>query len=173
MLTSRSVPTLLALSGLAIGLFLFQGALEAVRGQVLVRVASRFDRRIAPAVHDALMRLPLLGGPRADALQPVRDVDTIRGFMVSQGPVAMFDMPWIPIYVAFIYLLHPVLGFMTIGGALGIMVMTLLAERRSSVQDRAVAKLAGQRYALAAACERNAEVLCAMGFGQRAARQVP
>src|SRR5688500_3458423 len=56
-LTSHSVPTLVALSVLAIGLYLFQGTLEVLRGQALVRLGSRFDRRLAPLAHHAVVAL--------------------------------------------------------------------------------------------------------------------
>ena len=74
-LTSHSVPTLVALSLLAAMLFLFQGGLEVLRGQVLVRLASRMDRRLTPLAHGAVMRLRSFAGAQGNATQPIRDVD--------------------------------------------------------------------------------------------------
>jgi ABC-type protease/lipase transport system fused ATPase/permease subunit len=113
-LTSHSVPTLLALSLLAIGLYLFQGTLDVLRGQVLVRLGSHLDAQLTPLVHAVAVRAPLRGASRAESLQPLRDVDAMRIFLGSQGPVAIFDLPWMPVYLAFVFLMHPVLGVMAL-----------------------------------------------------------
>ena len=102
-LTSGSIPTLVALSALAIGLYLFQGGFDVIRSQVLVRVGARIDRKIAPLAHRVAIDMPRFGFSTSEALERGRDVDTVRGFLGSQGPSALFDLPWMPIYLAFIY----------------------------------------------------------------------
>ena len=99
-LTSGSIPTLAALSVLAIGLYLFQGLFDVVRAQVLVRVGARLDRLLAPIAHRVTVDMPRFGFLPPEALERGRDVDTLRGFMGSQGPMALFDMPWVPMYLA-------------------------------------------------------------------------
>lgn len=170
-LSSRSIPTLLALSALTVALYIFQGGLEIVRGQVFVRLASRLDRKLAAKAHDAVMRLPLLGGSRSEALQPMRDVDTIRSFLAGAGPIAIFDMPWMPIYIGFVFLLHPVLGVVTMAGALIMLALTLTTEKFLKTPSAQMTAAATERLGLAQACERNAEVLRAMGFGHNMMRR--
>ena len=97
-LTSGSMPTLLALSALAIGLYLFQGIFDVLRSQILVRIGARLDRKIAPMAHQVAIDMPRFGFSTAEALERGRDVDTVRGFLGSQGPIALFDLPWMPIY---------------------------------------------------------------------------
>jgi ABC-type protease/lipase transport system fused ATPase/permease subunit len=128
-LSSRSIPTLIALSMLAIALYLFQGGLEIVRSQVLVRIASRLDRQLTTMTYDAVVRLRSFVGSQASPMQPLRDVDAIRTFLSGQAPVAILDMPWIPLYLGFVFLLHPVLGWATTAGALFLISLTLLTER--------------------------------------------
>lgn len=164
-LASRSIPTLLVLSGLAIGLYLFQGILEIVRGQIFVRLASRTDRKLSEMAHDAAMRLPLYGGSRSESLQPLRDVDTVRSFLSGSGPIAFFDIPWLPLYMGFVFLLHPVLGIITAAGAVVMFGLALLGERLVRAPSLGVTQLASERAGIAQSCERNAEVLRAMGFG--------
>jgi ATP-binding cassette subfamily C protein len=170
-LLSKSIPTLIALSLLALGLYVFQGALEIVRSQLLVRIGGRVDRHLLGAAHDAAMRLPLLGRQGADAQQPIRDVDTIRGFLGGQGPVAILDLPWMPLYVAFVFILHPLLGIITLAGAVLLIGITLWTERLTREPTRALVKAASQRLSLVEAATRNAEVLRAMGFAHRAMRR--
>ncbi len=117
-ISSRSLPTLVALSVLAISLYLFQGALEITRSQILVRLASRVDRRLAKPALDAVMQLRAHLGAKAIPMQPIRDVDALRTYLSGQGPVAILDMPWIPVYLAFAFILHPILGWVTVFGAM-------------------------------------------------------
>jgi PrtD family type I secretion system ABC transporter len=171
-LTSHSIPTLVALSLLAAILFLFQGGLEVLRGQVLVRLASRMDRRLTPLAHDAVMRLRSVTGAQGNAVQPIRDVDAIRTFLSGQGPVAILDMPWMPLYLAFVFILHPVLGCVTVFGAMFLIGLTLLTERLVREPSETAMGVSRKRWAIAEASDRNAEVLQAMGFGRRFARQL-
>ncbi len=170
-LSSRSIATLVALSVLTIGLYLFQGFLEIIRAQIFVRIASRLDRQLAAKAHDAVMRLPLYGGSRAEALQPMRDVDTIRSFLASAGPIAIFDIPWMPIYIGFVFLLHPLLGIVTAIGAVVMLALTLTTEKMVKTPTSQATAAATERSGLAQSCERNAEVLRAMGFGHNMMRR--
>jgi ATP-binding cassette subfamily C protein len=78
-------------------------------------------------------------------------------------------MPWMPLYLAFAYLLHPWLGYLATAGVVVLVVLTLLTERLTHGLEAQVNKAASERMALADANARNAEVLRAMGFGERAA----
>lgn len=170
-LTSGSVQTLVALSVIALVLFLFQGGFDAIRSRVLLRIGARFDRDIAPVAHRVTIDMPRFGFSTTEALERGRDVDTVRSFLASQGPGALFDLPWLPIYLGFIYLLHPWLGALTLGGAVVLTLLTLAAE----IVARRVAGEARQtalgRSAIADSNARNAEVLKAMGFAGRATQR--
>src|ERR1700709_2436089 len=138
-LTSGSIPTLVVLSALAIGLYLFQGGFDIVRSQVLVRVGARIDRKIAPLAHRVAIDMPRFGFSTSEALERGRDVDTVRGFLGSQGPPALFRLPWIPIYLAFVYFLHPLIGALTFAGAFVLTVLTIVSEiltKRLSLSTR-------------------------------------
>ncbi len=170
-LSSKSIPTLVALSVLALGLYMFQGALEIVRSQILVRLGGRLDDGLVEQAHSASLKLSLLGRKGTDAQQPLRDVETIRGFLSGQGPLAIIDMPWMPMFLVFIFLLHPVLGWITTGGALVLICLTLLTEYKAKEPSLALVQSASRRQTLLEATTRNAEVLRAMGFGHRAMKR--
>lgn len=167
-LASGSVPTLVVISALAIGLYLFQGFFDVIRSQVLVRIGARADRQLAPLAHQVAIDMPRFGYSTAEALERGRDVDTVRGFLGSQGPMALFDLPWMPIFLIFVYMLHPMLGALTIAGAVMLtclaIVTEILTRRLSSASHQAVIL----RNAVADSNARNAEVLKAMGFASRA-----
>ncbi|WP_417581804.1 type I secretion system permease/ATPase [Pelagibacterium sp.] len=167
-LTSGSVPTLLALSALAVGLYLFQGLFDIVRSQVLVRVGARLDRKFAPLAHQVAIDMPRFGFSTPEALERGRDVDNLRAFLGSQGPMALFDMPWMPVYVIFVYFLHPLLGALTLGGAVVLVFLAILGELLSRRIANATQQAMINRNAIADSNARNAEILKAMGFASRA-----
>ena len=75
-----------------------------------MRVGARLDQKVAPLAHRVAIDMPRFGFSTSEALERGRDVDTVRGFLGSQGPAALFDLPWMPIYLVFIYFLHPCSG---------------------------------------------------------------
>jgi len=170
-LTSHSVPTLVALSILVAGLYAVLGILDALRSQVLVRVASSVNARLAPLAHNAAIRAPLHGASHTEAAQPVRDVDTLRAFLSGQGPVALLDLPWMPIYIAFAFVLHALIGWLTVAGVLVLVLLTLVTERKTEALNRVLGIAATARNAILENNTRNAEVLQAMGLGARAGRR--
>jgi ATP-binding cassette subfamily C protein len=167
-LTSGSVPTLVGLSALAIGLYIFQGCFDVIRSQVLVRVGSRLDNRLAPLAHRVAIDMPRFGFSTSEALERGRDVDTVRGFLGSQGPAALFDLPWMPIYLVFVYCLHPMLGALTIAGAFVLTVLTAISEILTRRLNASTRKASISRTTIADSNARSAEVLKAMGFAERA-----
>ena len=167
-LTSGSVQTLLVLSVLAIGLYIFQGAFDIIRSQVLVRIGARLDKQVAPLAHRVAIDMPRFGFSTAEALERGRDVDTVRGFLGSQGPMALFDLPWMPIFLAFVYFIHPLLGALTIGGAFVLTILTVLSEVLTKHLNGRTRKAAIVRNSIADSNTRNAEVIKAMGFADRA-----
>jgi PrtD family type I secretion system ABC transporter len=167
-LSSHSVPTLVSLSVLMVVLYSFHGTLDLLRNQASGRAAALFDRRIAGPVHAVVVNLPLKGASASTAQQPMRDVDTIRGFFANGGPIAFLDLPWMPLYLAFVYLLHPLLGLMCLSGMLLLVLLTFLTERLSRNEVQASARADAARKAIADANTRNAEALQAMGFASRA-----
>ena len=129
MLTSGSIPTLLALALLAAVLFALYGFLEFVRSRLLVRVGRIVDETLRERVFDAVAVQALRGGggTRSEALG---DLQTIRQFLQGNGPLAFLDMPWAPIYLAVIFLMHSLLGYMAaFAAAIVLTVIAILTER--------------------------------------------
>lgn len=167
-LTSGSVSTLVAISVLALGLYCFQGMFDTIRSQILVRVGARLDRRIAPLAHRVAIDMPRFGFSTAESLERGRDVDTVRGFLGSQGPVALLDLPWMPLFLLFVYILHPYLGALVFLGGFILAMLAIATEMKTSKLSSAMQQAAVTRNTIADSNARNAEILKAMGFAGRA-----
>ena len=168
-LPSRSVPTLIGLVILAGGLYAALGLLDMIRGRILVRIGNRLDEALSGRVYETIVRLPLKAGNRNDGLQPLRDLDAVRSFLSGAGPGALFDLPWLPIYLVICFLFHPYIGLAALFGAIVLAILTYLTESLTKDPTREATGFAITRNALAEASRRNAEVLTAMGMTGRIA----
>ena len=161
-LASRSLDTLYFLSLIAIVATLVLALLEAVRGQVMQRLATWVEHRVAPEGFVRAIEGTLRGRPyRMEAL---RDLAVCRGFLGSPGALSLYDVPWVPVYLAFIFLLHPVMGCIALAGAVVLFGLTLTSELSTSRLLKAAntAAMASQRRA--ESISRNAEVIDSMGM---------
>jgi PrtD family type I secretion system ABC transporter len=167
----RSVPTLIGLAVFAGTLFVFQGVLELIRSRLLVRIGMALDAKLSGQVYTALMHLPLRTKLAGDGLQSLRDLDQVRSFLSGAGPIALFDLPWMPLYLAICFLFHFWIGMTALAGAVILFSLTLFAEARTREPAKRANSQAAARNTLAEATRRNAEVLQAMGFGTRIAER--
>ena len=94
-LPSHSIPTLVALTILAMSLYVALGILDLIRGRILVRVGAKIDEAVSDRVYEAVVCAPLKAGDRGDSLQALRHLDNLRSFLSGMGPIALFDLPWI------------------------------------------------------------------------------
>jgi ATP-binding cassette subfamily C protein len=168
-LPSRSVPTLVALLILAAGLYAAQGVIDLIRGRILVRIGNSLDEALSMRVFDAIVRLPLKLGSKGDGIQPLRDLDTIRQFLSGLGPVALFDLPWMPIFLAICFIFHTLIGLTALAGAVVLVALTILTEILTRQPTRSATQFAMARNALTEASRRNAEAITAMGMVGRVA----
>lgn len=162
-LVSRNVTTLTMLTLLVIGLFMLMSALEMVRTRVLIRVGNFLDmdlnRRIFSAAFER--NLSRAGGNPAQALQ---DLAQVRQFLTGNGLFAFFDAPWTPVYLLVCYLIHPLLGLITLIGSLILVGLAYLTEKATQkpLAEANQAALSSASYANNNL--RNAEVIEAMGM---------
>jgi ATP-binding cassette, subfamily C, type I secretion system permease/ATPase len=170
-LPSRSLPTLVALIILAGGLYAALGVLDFIRVRVLGRIGAAIDDAVGDRVYDGLIRLPLKAGERAEGLQSIRDLDNLRSFLSGMGPIALFDLPWIPLYLLICFAFHFLIGLTATFGAIVLCALTVLTEIYTRDPGKHASGLAVVRNGVAESSHRNAEALVAMGMaGSLAAR---
>ena len=161
--TSRNEATLVTLTVLAAFLLAVYATLEALRSRVLVRAGLLFDRCLAIPVYGAVHR-STLNQPGAGHAQALRDIDVLRDFLTGPGLLALCDAPWFPLFVAGAFLLHPLYGWLALGGAVVITALTVVNEFATRGQLRAAARAGAAAAQNAQATLRNSEVVRAMGM---------
>src|SRR5215475_6496386 len=126
---SRSFPTLVGLSILAVSLYGFQALLDLLRGRILIRVGRSLGQDLSLRVYNTISRLSLTTRSSGDGLQPMRDLDQIRGFLSGPGPVAFLDLPWLPFYIGICFIFHFWLGAASLIGVFVLVGLTILTDR--------------------------------------------
>ncbi len=170
-LYDRVVPTgnhstLLMLTLIMLLLFLTMGALEWVRSQILVRVSSRLETLLNERLFNVSYKLSLYSGGQRASSQALDDLTALRQFLTGNGLFAFFDVPWIPVYIAVMFIFHPSFGWVAIATAVILIIVAI-------VQEKSTAKMIGEANALANEGRglvnknlRNAEVIESMGMLQ-------
>ncbi|MCZ7483818.1 type I secretion system permease/ATPase [Rhizobium rhizogenes] len=163
-LPSRSLPTLVALFGIVVVLYAFQGLFDALRGRLLVRLSDRLDQALSSKIYDAVIGLQLRLPVSGRQAQPLRDLDTIRSFLSGSGPLALFDLPWLPFYIAICFAFHFWLGVTALAGAAILTIFTLMTELVSRRPVEEAAHHSAKRNRLAETSRRNADIISVMGM---------
>ncbi|CAB5132306.1 Type I secretion system ATPase [Olavius algarvensis associated proteobacterium Delta 3] len=161
-LVSRSVETLIYLSVVAIGALLVVAALDFTRSRILAHMSAWLENRLGPEVLPPAISQQLQS--QSYGVQALRDVSQVRQFVASPTIFALFDAPWIPVYLFVIYLLHPVLFVIAVIGAVLLFSLAVTNElaTRKPLKAANAQNVAALRKTAAAA--RNAEVIEAMGM---------
>ena len=166
-LPSRSIPTLIGLSIIIVVLYLFQGLFDMLRGRIMARVGAALDEDLSQQIFQGQLSAPLKGRAEGDGQQPLRDLDQLRAFLAGGGPSALFDLPWMHLYLFICFAFHPWLGFAALGGAGLLVVITGLTEVLTKAASKAAVSAALVRNGIAEGARRNAEIVQALGMAKR------
>lgn len=164
-LTSRSVETLGALFLLVGFLYLLMGVLDLVRSRVMGRLAARLQTRLAAPVFDASLR-DCASGPdgRPDPESGVRDLDAVGRTLAAPVTLAVFDLPWVPLFLGAIFLFHPMLGLLASLGGLILALATIATRLLTAGPLQKSNRAAAQAGRLADLYRDQAEVVGALGM---------
>jgi ATP-binding cassette subfamily C protein PrsD len=161
-LASRSVPTLLALVALVATLYGFYALIEWLRSRMAIRFAGMINETVAEDMFRASVRMRLL--PNLETADPVRDLDTLRQFASGPGPISLFDLPWIPIYLGVIFLFHFWLGALATAGLIVVTVLLAINEVTSRRPTKDMTSASGARQLLGEDAKANAESILSMSM---------
>ena len=162
--TSGSLSTLTMLTIIMVVLTITTGLLEWIRSRIMVRVSTKLDVILSRDVYRASFKQALATGGMNASAQPLSDLTSLRQFLTGNGVFAFFDAPWLPIYVAVMFMFHPWYGWMAIGCAI---VLICLAYANEKVTGKAIADANRENIAASLYTTknlRNAEVIESMGM---------
>ena len=128
-LGSRSEATLVALSALVVFLFLAMGVLDHARGRVMARVGAHFQAKLDRRVFEAALRRSQVAPSDPAATAAQRDLESVQRLWASPVLLALFDIPWTPLFIAAIFVFHAWLGYLAVLGGVLLIVMTVLNQR--------------------------------------------
>ena len=161
--SSRSMETLVMLSALAVFALALGYCMDVVRSRALGWAGRSLDRRLSPAALASVLReaAGVTGRANTDVL---RDIAQLRTFLSGTGVQALFDAPWLPIYILVICLMHPLLGLLAALGACMLVALGMLNERLMRGRADRALRYSRETTRHADALTRNAEVIIGMGM---------
>ena len=161
--TSRSLETLAMLSALVLLALALSYFLDTVRARALAWAGRALDRRLSPAALASALQRAAAPACRADT-DALRDITQLRAFLSGSGILALFDAPWLPLYLIVIGLMHPVLGAIAAIGAALLAALGALTEKLTRTPSERALRSGRLASRHADALTRNAEVIIGMGM---------
>ena len=163
-MASGSITTLVMLTIIMSILVITSGSLEWVRSRIMVRVSTKLDVLLSRDVYKASFRRALESGGMDASAQSLNDLTNLRQFMTGNGLFAFFDAPWLPIYIAVMFMFHPYFGWVAVASAIFLLILAFANEK---VTGAALSE--ANRENIAATLQttknlRNAEVIESMGM---------
>ena len=159
-LTTGRVETLLMLTLIATIALVVMCALDALRTSITIRVGCWLNEQLGPAYLACAVRGRLQGD--LSGAEPLRDISQIQNFIATQGLTAFFDAPWVPIFVALIWILHPMLGLVAVSSAVVLFLLSIVNEMATRKANETANRKQIEAMLLADATIRNAEIVQAM-----------
>lgn len=160
-LSSLSRDTLFALTAITLFLMLIIGALEGYRAKLLGRLADSIDEAIRPRLFPVMVRVNLeskVGG------QAFSSLETVKGFFNSTSPAHLLDLPFAPLYLVVLFVLHPMLGFVALGFAAGMAFLGYRMETHYKLSTKRAQIATRKAAGVADGALRSSEIVAAMGM---------
>jgi ATP-binding cassette, subfamily C, bacterial exporter for protease/lipase len=166
---SGSIPTLIGLSAALLLALATMALFDAVRARLLIRAAARLDRILAHRVFQGVIDLAPKRGASARNGQLLRDLDQFRSVLAGQGAQFFFDVPWMPLFLLVLFLIHPLLGGVALLGAAALLGLAFWNDRATRESAMIASEAAIRSYAFTDSVARFAGPVRAMGMNDRLA----
>ena len=164
---SQGMTTLVFLSLLLLASLATLTALDVIRSQILIKATIRLERCLAEPLLENLVSTQ----GDAKGVQLLRDFDSFRQAATGVGALALFDAPWILVYVALCLMLHPLLGLVPLVGAVALGYLTLVTQRTTQKPIERANHAAAAAYSSQTQSAAAAGVITALGMGPALVRR--
>ena len=169
-LPSGSVPTLLVLTFGVLATFAMSSIIDHYRAKVLSSFGILLDQRVSAHVFGALFEGAARGMPQARS-QALRDLDAFRQMLTGPAFGVLFDLPWMPLFMLVLFVVDPVIGVITLVGALVLLAVALLQDIRTRPLMQEANDAALRSYGFTDQALKNNEVVRAMGLTEPLAKR--
>ncbi len=159
-----NLSTLLMLTLIVVMLFITMAALEWVRSQILVKVSTRLEMLLNRRLFRIAFKQSLFSGGQQATTQPLDDLTGLRQFLTGNGLFAFFDAPWMPVYLALLFLFHPWFGWYSIFTAILLCIVAAITEKATTKIISEANNVAMVTRGALGRNLRNAEVIESMGM---------
>jgi len=156
-LLSRSESTLLGLLAVAIFLLMILLVMEVVRNYLLNRISVRFDQDLGKITLAEILS-------KGAVSKPIHDVNAIRSFLNAPFVLALFDAPWLPLYIGLVYFLHPLLGHIGLVGAVILFLLAITNDRLTREPSKKSNEAFGAANEFVERSARNKDAVLGMGM---------
>ncbi len=162
--SSSSLSTLASLSLAAAVLFVILAVMEVLRSRLLVSISGRIDKALGSGVHERVFINALkVGGDKATA-SPLSDLHGLRQFLTGNGIFAVFDAPWVPVYLLIMFLFHPMIGLIGVVATLILLALAILNQMASGSHLALSNMQSSLSQEVTLRALRNAEAIATMGM---------
>lgn len=168
---SGSMATLIGLSFALLLALVTMAILDAARARILVRAAARINRLLSDRVFQAIIDLAPRSKASARNAQALRDLDEFRSALAGQGAQFFFDVPWMPIFMIALFLIHPLMGLVGVVGAAILFALAFFNDRTTREGAKQAHEAARRSYQFTDSIARHADPIHAMGMDHQLARR--
>jgi ATP-binding cassette subfamily C protein len=163
-LGSRSLETLIALSVLVAFLYGMMGIMDYVRGRIMARVGARFQATMDRRVFAAVLKATTINKARKEAATGLRDLESVQRLITSPALMALFDLPWTPLFFLGIFIFHPLMGLLGLVGGV-ILIAVAIANQLTTRKPLQKANAATfQSETMGAQIRQESEMVHALGM---------
>jgi ATP-binding cassette, subfamily C, bacterial len=163
-LTSRSEPTLVVLTGLLIAFYIIMGVLDHMRGRIAARIGARFQAKLEMRVFNVVIDRTMLASQGVNTSTALRDLDSVQRALSSPAVFAVFDVPWTPVFVFLIYLFHPLMFAVGLAGGIVLVVLTWLNQNGTKQDQEKAMNSARLSEEMTSVLQREADTVRALGM---------
>mgnify|MGYP003625079069 CR=1 FL=1 len=162
-LISRSGETLVMLSVIAIVALSTMAALDIIRTRIMFKVGAWLDDQISPVVLGMSITVGL-GREGRKTSEKLRDLSEVKTFLSGASAIPILDAPWMPVFLGFMFMLHPLLGWVAVCGAVVLLVLAILNDWITRHSSAAASAASAKAFGFAEAAIQRADVVEAMGM---------
>ena len=162
-LTSYSMPTLMTITAAALFALLVFGLLDFLRSRLLVMAGVDMDKTLSRPVFTEMVK-DAAGLQKKGYSQGLKDVNQLRNYFGGNAVFSLFDIPWSPVFLCIIYIMHPLMGLVATGGAVAVIILGVAQEILTRKRLNTANQQNGRAQSLVSLSLRNGESVQAMGM---------